>query len=145
MGRRGVHGIIEHVTRPPLTATTLVVVAVGGTLGALLRWALTEVVPDGGGIPWTTFAINVAGCFVLGVLPRLVRRAPHDVGLALGPGLLGGFTTFAAYADQARALVASGQAGLAAAYVVGTVAACLAAAALGHCLAHGRGPLELDR
>ena len=48
---------------------------------------------------------------------------------ALGPGLLGGFTTLSAYAEEARGLVADGRAGLAAAYVLGTLAACLLAVA----------------
>ena len=48
----------------------------------------------------------------------------------LGPGVLGGYTTFSATSEQSRALLDAGRAGLALAYVVGTLAACLAAVAL---------------
>lgn len=106
-------------------------VAVGGAVGASLRWTLGELVPDGGGVPWTTFAINVSGTFLLALLPALawVRRSPART-VALGPGVLGGYTTLSAYAEQTRALLADGRPALAAAYVVGTLAVCLVAAAL---------------
>jgi CrcB protein len=48
----------------------------------------------------------------------------------LGPGLLGGYTTLSTYAEQGRALLADGRAGLAAAYLLGTLAACLVAVTL---------------
>ena len=106
-------------------------VALGGALGALLRWALGEAVPDGSGFPWTTFAINVSGSALLALLPAtsMVRRRPA-LALGLGPGLLGGYTTLSAYAEQTRTLLDGGHALTAAAYVVGTLAACLGAVAL---------------
>lgn len=120
---------------PPVTATTLAVVAAGGAAGAVLRWGLGALVP---GAPLgVTFTINVVGCLLLALLPLLARRR-HLLALALGPGLLGGFTTLSTYADQARSLVADGSPLLAAAYVVGTVAACVAAAALGDRLVRPR-------
>jgi CrcB protein len=103
---------------------------VGGAAGALLRWGLGEVVPDGRGFPWTTFVVNVTGALLLALLPALTTR-PLLV-LALGPGVLGGFTTLSAYADHTRALLASGEAAVAAAYVVGTLAACVAAVHVAH-------------
>lgn len=105
-------------------------VALGGAVGALLRWSLGEAVPDGGGFPWTTFAVNVSGSLALALLPALarVRRRPVLVA-ALGPGLLGGYTTLSAYSEQTRVLLDGGQVLTAAAYVVGTLAACLAVVA----------------
>ena len=101
-------------------------VAVGGALGAVLRWWLGEVFPDGTGFPWTTFTINVTGAGVLAGLPALaaVRRSP-GLAAALGPGVLGGFTTLSTYSDQTRALLADDQVATAAGYVLGTLAACL--------------------
>jgi CrcB protein len=107
------------------------VVAAGGAMGALLRYALIVAFPEpADGFPWAVFAINVGGCFLLALLPAsaAVRRHPHLPPL-LGTGVLGGFTTLSTYADQSRALVADGHAGTAAAYVVGTLAAALAAVA----------------
>ncbi len=110
--------------------------AVGGALGAVLRWTATYAVPDGSGFPWTTFAINVSGSLALALLPALAAvRRRHLLVLALGPGLLGGFTTFSAYAEQGRGLFGSGHPALALAYLLGTVAACLVAVHLGRRLA----------
>ena len=113
----------------PLRLTVLAAVAVGGAAGALARWGLSEAFPDPvDGFPWTIFAINVVGCFLLALLPAsaVVRRHPHLPPL-LGTGVLGGFTTLSTYAEQTRALVASDHVLTAAAYVVGTLAACLVA------------------
>lgn len=100
-------------------------VAVGGAGGAVLRWSLGEWVPDGDGFPWTTFAINVSGSLLLALLPALpfVRRSPAWAA-ALGPGVLGGYTTLSAYAEQGRALLDDGRGLLGAAYLGGTLAAC---------------------
>ena len=90
--------------------------------------------PTGPGFPWTTFAINVTGALALALLPALaaVRRRPI-LTAALGPGLLGGYTTLSTYAEQGRSLLADGRGGLAAAYLLGTLAACLVAVTLaGH-------------
>jgi CrcB protein len=106
-------------------------VAVGGAVGGTLRWWLGELVPDGDGFPWTTLAINITGSLALALLPAVtaVRRRPVLVA-GLGPGLLGGYTTLSTYAEQARALLADGDAALAAAYLLGTLAACLVAVTL---------------
>jgi CrcB protein len=103
-------------------------VALGGALGAVLRWALGDAVPDGAGFPWTTFVINVTGTVVLASLPAFdaVRRR-QVVAAALGPGLLGGYTTLSAYSEQTRVLLADGQTTTALLYLLGTLAACLIA------------------
>ncbi|MBM7516626.1 fluoride efflux transporter FluC [Nocardioides nitrophenolicus] len=109
----------------------LVAVGAGGAVGAVARYAATQVAADGSGFPWTTFAINVSGSALLAglLLLPLARRSPVWAA-ALGPGVLGGYTTFSATSEQARALLADGRPGLALAYVAGTLAACLLAVAL---------------
>ena len=117
--------------RPPLHLAVLAV-ATGGAAGACLRHLLTEALPEAqAGFPWTTFAINVAGSFLLALLPAsaVVRRRPLLPPL-LGTGVLGGFTTLSAYSEQARRLYASGHADIAGLYVAGTLAACLVAVAV---------------
>jgi fluoride exporter len=116
-------------SRHPLHASVLLAVAAGGAVGACARHGLLVAFPDRSpGFPWTVFAVNVLGCFLLAMLPasEVVRRRPLLPPL-LGTGVLGGFTTMSTYADQARALVADGRAGTAATYVLGTLAACLVA------------------
>lgn len=130
-------------TAPParhrVTALSLIAVAVGGSIGALLRWSLGEAFPHAAGFPWTIFAINVSGAFVLALLHGVTavsRR--HVLAVGLGPGLLGGYTTLSAYAEDSRALWAAGDDALAAAYVFGTLAACLVAVALATSLVRGK-------
>ncbi|MCH1866067.1 CrcB family protein [Nocardioides sp. CFH 31398] len=113
----------------------LVVVALGGAVGAVGRWAAVGLTPAETGFPVTTFAINLSGSFVLAMLPGLLGalrpRARALAAAALGPGLLGGWTTLSAYAEQSRALLADGRLLLAGAYLAGTLAACLLAVVLG--------------
>lgn len=120
------------MTRHPLRASVLGVVALGGVLGSLLRWGLSVAAPDPvAGFPWTIFSVNVAGCLLLALLPALAVVRRHDLlPPLLGTGVLGGFTTLSTYSEQARALADHGHAGLAATYVVGTLAAALLVVAL---------------
>lgn len=114
------------------TPRLLAAVAGGGAAGAVARWALTDAVPsDPDAFPWATFAVNVVGSLLLALLPALgaVRRS-RTLAVALGPGVLGGFTTLSAYSEQARALLDAGRTGLAGAYLLGTLAACLVAVAV---------------
>ncbi len=99
-------------------------VSVGGALGALARYGVGVVLPS----PWATFGINVVGCLLIGVLLVLVvERGPAHplVRPFLGTGVLGGFTTFSAYAVDVQLLLDRPAA--AAAYLVGTLVAALAA------------------
>jgi CrcB protein len=121
---------VPLVSRRVPTPAMLGAVAAGGAAGALLRWGAGELVPEGDGFPWTTLAVNVVGSLVLALLPMVVEGPL--VALALGPGLLGGFTTLSAYAEQARVLAADGRAGLAGTYVVVTLAGCVGAVHVAH-------------
>jgi CrcB protein len=133
------------VSRAAPGAATVLAVALGGAAGGTLRWWLGDLVPDGSGFPWTTFAINVSGSLSLALLPALaaVRGRPR-LAAGLGPGLLGGYTTLSTYAEQGRALLADGRSGLAAAYLLGTLAACLVAVTLAGHLVTRRAPETLE-
>lgn len=110
----------------PRSPRLLLVVAAGGAAGAVLRFLLGEAAPDGAGFPWTTFAINVAGCALLAGLELLpLARTSETWAAGIGPGLLGGFTTFSATSEQGRSLLADGDTLLAGGYLFGTLAACL--------------------
>lgn len=113
------------MTLPP---RLLLAVAAGGAIGALLRFVCGELAADGAGFPWTTFGINVVGSALLAGLELLpLARRSATWAAALGPGVLGGFTTFSATSEQGRSLLASGETVLAASYLLGTLAACLLA------------------
>jgi CrcB protein len=113
----------------------LAAVAAGGALGAAARYGVDSAWPvPAGGFPWSTLAVNLAGCAALGVVLELLAglSAPHRLARPfLGTGLLGGFTTFSAYALETRTLLASGRPGLAAGYLAGTLFGALAALWLG--------------
>ena len=117
---------------------------VGGALGALARWSIGELVlsvADTPTFPWGTLIANVVGGFAIGVLaPIGVRHAPWVSGVVI-TGVLGGFTTYSAFAEEAFALVDRGDAvgvGLAAVYVLVTIPATAIAVALGSRLARVR-------
>ncbi|MGW0230546.1 fluoride efflux transporter CrcB [Actinopolymorpha singaporensis] len=110
---------------------TTAAIAAGGALGALSRYGLTVLVPDGpGSFPWGTFFVNIAGCALIGVLMALLLEVwvAHRLWRPfLGIGFLGGFTTFSTYAVQTRGLLAAGQVATGLLYLFGTVAAALVA------------------
>ncbi len=114
------------MSAPPLRLA-LPAVMLGGALGAIARHGVDVLVPASE-LPWGTLAINVVGSALLALLPTLaaVRRRPV-LAVGLGAGVLGGFTTMSAFADQTRDLLASGRATLAAAYVALSVAGSLLA------------------
>jgi len=85
-------------------------VAVGGALGAVARYALTGLVHRVASpyFPYGTFAVNVVGCLVFGVIvgladERFVIGAPARVFLLIG--VVGGFTTFSSYTFETFELV----------------------------------------
>jgi CrcB protein len=118
----------------------LLVVAAGGVIGSLVRWGLAAAVPpETGAVPWATLVVNGLGAFLIGLLMVLVTDVWPDqryVRPFWGVGVLGGFTTFSAFAVELRALLAAGDTGTAAAYLLGTLLLGLAAVTAG--LALGR-------
>jgi fluoride exporter len=120
--------------RPDLRVVAAV--GIGGSVGATARYELSQLWPEpaGQGFPWTTFAVNITGCFAIGVLVAALAEltAPHPLARPLlGTGFLGGYTTLSTYAEQTRALIANGESAVAAAYVFGTLVAALVAVWLG--------------
>ncbi len=112
-------------------APVVAVVAVGGALGAVARYALALAWPTpAGGFPWATVWTNVSGCAVMGVLMVLVTEvwAAHRLLRPFfGTGVLGGFTTFSTYAVDIRGLIGAGRPGVGLEYLAATLLAALAA------------------
>jgi CrcB protein len=109
----------------------LSVISLGGALGALARAGLGNAFPAGtSAFPWATFAINVSGCLLIGVLMVLVTEVWASQRLVrpfFGVGVLGGYTTFSTYVVDIQRLVDAGAGGTALAYLAATVVAALAA------------------
>ena len=119
--------------RPALTLVALV--AAGGAVGTVSRYEVGRAFPvHAGHWPTTTFAINIAGAFLLGALLEwLDRHRPDDTSLRplLGIGVLGAFTTFSTLCAEAVLLGRGGHAPLAVAYVASSVVTGLAAVVFG--------------
>lgn len=113
----------------------LTAIAAGGALGALARQLVGEALPTTtGAFPWDTFLINVSGSLLIGILMAVLGLRPAHHRLLrpfLGVGILGGFTTFSAYAVQSHELVTSGHPVEAIGYLAGTVLAALLAVVAG--------------
>ena len=87
--------------------------------------------PIGDGFPWMTLLINLSGSTALALLPAWSRvRQHHWAPAFLGTGVLGGFTTMSAFAEQTRVLWTSGRFGLAATYVAASTLGALALVAV---------------
>ena len=102
-------------------------VAAGGGLGSVLRTWLGQVLR--GGFPWSTFAVNLGGSFLIGVLFHCLGNEEDDANLRffLIAGFCGGFTTFSTFSLDVLKLFRDGHPGLAAANVILSVICCLAA------------------
>ena len=112
-----------------------VAAALGGAQGALARWGVAEALPrEPGAWPWATLLVNLSGCLVLGYLiGRVLDRAigPPWLRPFLATGVLGGFTTYSAFAVETVQMAEAGRVGTAAGYVLASVAGGVLAAALG--------------
>ncbi len=117
--------------------TNILLVGLGGFAGSVTRyliggWILHQTYPEK--FPWSTFAVNVAGCLAIGVLSGLAERfemISPAARLFLFTGILGGFTTFSAFGLETVYLLRRGELPFAAAYVGGSVIVGLAALWLG--------------
>ena len=104
--------------------------AVGGGAGANARYwlgALVRTLHGPTAFPWATFAINVSGSVVLGLVAALFANYPDasrkNWSLLLGTGFCGGFTTFSAFSLETLELMREGRTWTAVVYVFGSVAA----------------------
>jgi CrcB protein len=110
-------------------------VGVFGAAGAYARFAVAAAVTARrpGAFPWGTFVVNLTGGFALGVL-----TGAGVTGAALfvvGTGFMGGYTTFSTWMVETQRLGEDAEIGLAAAYLLGSMVAGLAATGAGWALA----------
>lgn len=112
---------------------TALLVALGGALGAVLRYWIGTAVQSASPVqafPWGTFVVNVSGCFLMGAVSAVAERHGYlsvEIRAFVAVGVLGGFTTFSAFANETMGAVRLGAPAVAIANVVSSVAVCLAA------------------
>jgi fluoride exporter len=133
-----------------MEASLYLAVGLGSALGGTARWLLSEGMFAwlGGGFPWGTLAVNVAGSFLIGAFAALTGP---DGRWLVGPrrrhffmtGVCGGFTTFSIFSLETIQLLQAGHPG-SAAYLTVSLAAWLAAAWAGHALASRMNRLRRD-
>ncbi len=120
---------------PRLRPEVVAVVFVGGIAGGLARYGITEAWPAGASdFPWSTFGVNTAGAFALGLLVALLADVlgPHRLlRPVLGTGFLGALTTFSSVVTTTDRLLASGHRSTALLYLGGGTLVALAAVWLG--------------
>lgn len=114
--------------------TNIFLVMGGGAVGSLARYLLGRaagVLLPGAAWPWGTLSANILGGFAMGLLAGWLARFSPASGepwrLLIGVGLLGGFTTFSSFSLETVLMVERGQAGLALAYALVSVAGAVGA------------------
>ncbi|MEZ0092889.1 fluoride efflux transporter CrcB [Streptacidiphilus sp. EB129] len=116
----------------------VLMVFLGGMIGAPARYLADRAVQarHESVFPWGTYAVNIAGAFVLGCLGAATARhgLPSDVGLLLGTGFCGGLTTFSTFSFETVRLLETGSLAEAGLNALGSLATGLAAAAAGYAL-----------
>lgn len=101
-------------------------VGIGGAAGSILRYVTTLVTVKyyPASFPLATFIVNVAGCFLVGLLFGVMGQESsgnQNLKLLLITGFCGGFTTFSAFAMENVSLVQSGNTVTAGGYIVASI------------------------
>ncbi|MEH7381512.1 fluoride efflux transporter CrcB [Bacillus sp. JJ1533] len=86
-------------------------VMIGGFLGAISRYSLSELTPAPSGFPYGTLAVNLIGCLCLGWLLTFMANQKNinpKISLLFGTGFIGSFTTFSTFSVELVHLLEEG-------------------------------------
>jgi CrcB protein len=117
-------------------------IGMGGFFGSVARYLLSGAVQSltrSIAFPYGTFAVNLIGCFLIGLFSQLSETKGFLTDLTrafLVVGVLGGFTTFSAFGNESFNLLRSGETNLALINILGQVTLCLTGVWLGRILAY---------
>jgi CrcB protein len=137
---------LQGLSSPPIRASArskhmerLLWVCLGGAFGSGARYLMSGWVQErlGPGFPWGTFSVNVIGSFLIGLIMEIslaTGSVSPLVRLTLTTGVMGGFTTYSTFNYETFAYMQERAWWLAAANILATLLACLAAGLLGQAL-----------
>lgn len=113
-----------------------IAVFLGGGIGSAMRYGIQTLIHQHitpGHFPWSTFTVNIAGSFLIGLFYTLSDRysLPAEVRLLLTAGLCGGFTTFSTFSIDILGMIRQGYTALALIYVAASIILGLGACFLG--------------
>lgn len=113
---------LARALRKPGALTPLILLM--GFIGASLRYVLETMFPANNGFPFSTLIVNIFGCFVLEIINQYVGRRLHlppPLVKSLGIGLIGAFTTIAAFSAECLSFFHEGAFALACVYIAATI------------------------
>lgn len=118
---------------------TAFIIGMGGFIGSVLRYITSQFIQLKylSDFPYGTFAVNIIGCFTIGLLFAFSQKGylPDEWRLFLATGICGGFTTFSAFSNESLVLMREGQVFIALTYIAGSVLIGVAATFAGMSLA----------
>lgn len=116
----------------------ILAIGTGSFIGGIGRYLLFQFIQTRfvSAFPFGTLAVNIIGCFLMGVVFGIGERSSLDpqIRLFLATGILGGFTTFSAFSNETFGLIRYGQFWLATSYVLASVILGVLATWLGYIL-----------
>ena len=112
----------------------VLLVAIGGMIGALMRFGVTMVLPPMEGIAWNTLLVNLLGCTLITMIFFGVEME-QTTRLFLFTGIFGAFTTMSAVSLETFSLYSTGDVGMAVANFMLNMTACVGGGLLGRFIA----------
>lgn len=116
----------------------ILLIGTGSFIGGVLRYSISQFVQTKflSAFPFGTFAVNIIGCFAIGMVFALSEKTnmSPEMRLFLATGICGGFTTFSAFSNETFSLMRDGQLFYASAYITSSVLFGLLATFIGYSL-----------